>query len=269
MFFILSKTVGALIYPSRVITLLAVAGLILLCTRFARAGRRLLIASLVLVVLLGVLPVGQALMRVVEQRFPRWAETGPPTGIVVLGGAIEPGRSAALGMVSLNDNAERMTEVARLARRYPDARIVFTGGSAALVSSAPPESAFVLELFESFGIPRSRVTLEERSRNTRENAIFTKALIDPKPAERWLLVTSAAHMPRSVGVFRNIGFPVEAYPVDWRASDWRGVPWPLAGLNMLDAASKEWVGLIAYRLAGYTSELLPGPEPAPRGSASR
>ena len=119
MFFILSKTVGELAFPSHFITVLAAAGAILLCTRFARLGRRLLYSSLALVLLLGLLPTGRAMVLVLEQRFPRW--TGPdqpqPTGIILLGGAVEPGRSAARGMVSLNGNAERVTEMAALARR--------------------------------------------------------------------------------------------------------------------------------------------------------
>jgi uncharacterized SAM-binding protein YcdF (DUF218 family) len=266
MFFILSKTLGDLIYPSHFVTVLAALGAILLCSRFARAGRLLLKTSLVLVLLLGLLPTGGALVLVIEQRFPRWTGDGdPPAGIIVLGGAIDPGQSAARGMVSLNGNAERVTEVAALARRFPQARIVFTGGSGALLGDGPPESAFMLGLFDSFGIDRPRVTLEERSRNTHENATFTKALIDPKLGERWLLITSAIHMPRAVGVFRQAGFPVEAYPVDWRSNGWSDLwrlpPWPLSGLGAADYAAKEWVGLITYRLAGYTPELLPGPEP--------
>lgn len=266
MFFILSKTIGTLTVPSHLVALLAAAGLALLWTRYARAGRGLLLGSLALLLVFGVLPVGKASMLVLEQRFPPWTEAGgPPDGIVILGGAVEPGRSAARGMVSINDSAERITAIAALARRFPDARIVFSGGSASLIVAGLPELAFMLELFESFGIARSRVTLEERSRNTVENARFTKALVDPKPGERWLLVTSAMHMPRAVGAFRQTGFAVEAYPVDWRTSGWsdlwRTAPWPLDGLNASDMAAKEWAGLLAYRLAGYTPELLPGSQP--------
>jgi uncharacterized SAM-binding protein YcdF (DUF218 family) len=127
----------------------------------------LLVASLVLLVILGFLPAGKVLMLVLEQRFPPWFSSGnPPDGIIVLGGAIEPERSVARGMVSLNAGAERVTELAALARRFPDARIVFTGGSANLIFAGPPESAFMLDLLASFGIPRTRVQLEERSRNT-------------------------------------------------------------------------------------------------------
>jgi uncharacterized SAM-binding protein YcdF (DUF218 family) len=268
MFFILSKTLGVLTVPSHVITLLAGIGLVLLWTRFKPMGRRLLFVSLGLVVVLGVLPVGKALMVVLEQRFPPWTASGaPPHGIIVLGGAIEPERSAARNTVSLNAGAERVTEIAALARRFPDARIVFSGGSANLVFAGPPESAFMLDLLESFGIPRTRVLLEERSRNTVENARFVRALVDPKPGERWLLVTSAIHMPRAAGAFRKAGFPVEAYPVDWNTDGWielaTGPSWPLRGLDTTDFATKEWVGLFAYWLAGYTAEVLPGPQPDP------
>jgi uncharacterized SAM-binding protein YcdF (DUF218 family) len=271
MFFILSKTLGILTVPSHVITLLAVGGLGLLWTRFSRAGRRLLFASLGLVLMLGFLPVGKALILVVEQRFPPWDVSGPPPdGMIVLGGAINPERSAARSMVSINDSAERVTEIAALARRFPEARIVFTGGSANLLIAGPPESAFMLDLLESFGVPRTRVILEERSRNTVENARFTKSLIEPKPGERWLLVTSAIHMPRAIGAFRQAGLPVEAYPVDWRTDGWsdvwKGPFWPLEGLGKTDFAVKEFAGLLAYWLAGYSSELFPGPRPTPVAS---
>ncbi len=273
MFFILSKTLGVLIVPSHVIALILAAGVILLLTRFERVGRRLILASLVLVLIFGVLPIGNALMLVLEQRFPPRVSSGIPQGIIVLGGAIDPEHSAARGRTSLNSAAERMTEVAALARRYPAARIVFTGGSANLILAGPPESAFVLDLFESFGIPRSRVELEERSRNTAENASLTKLLIDPKPGERWLLVTSAIHMPRAIGAFRKAGFPVEAYPVDWNTKGWSdvwtGPFWPLEGLIASDTAIRQWAGLFAYWLGGYSSELLPGPMPDSSAAISR
>jgi uncharacterized SAM-binding protein YcdF (DUF218 family) len=264
MFFILSKTLGLLTVPSDVITILFVAGLLLLLTRYARAGRRLLLICLAIIAIFGMLPFGKLMTLIVEERFPPWAigSGKTPDGIIVLGGAIEPDTSARHGSVALNDTAERVTAIAALARRFPEARIVFTGGSANLIFSGPPESAYALDLFESFGIPRSRVTLEERSRNTAENARFTKALLDPKPGERWLLVTSAAHMPRAIGSFRKAGFPIEAYPVDWNNQGWSSlfVPeWPLYGLRAADIGSKEWVGLLAYWLAGYTSDLFPAP----------
>ncbi len=180
---------------------------------------------------------------------------------MVLGGAISPELSKERGSIALNESAERMTIVAELARRYPAARIAFTGGNGNLRGGAA-EADFVLPLFESFGIARERVTLEAKSRNTAENARFTKELIQPKADERWLLVTSAYHMPRAIGLFRAAGFDVEAYPVDWRTGEddvTASFSSLSAGLARTDAALREWVGLVAYWATGQSSALWPGP----------
>jgi len=120
-------------------------------------------------------------------------------------------------------------------------------------------------VFKSLGIPASRITLEKQSRNTIENAVYSKTLAQPKPGERWLLVTSALHMPRAIGAFRQAGFAVEAYPVDYQTSGWEDVLNVVGGLSGglsgTDKAMHEWIGLIAYRITGKTSELFPGPRP--------
>ena len=122
----------------------------------------------------------------------------------------------ARGIVALNDAAERITATVELARRYPDARIIFSGGSASLVLGAPLEAPLRSKELEALGIGHDRITAEEQSRNTIENAVFSRLIAHPKPGESWLLVTSAFHMPRAIAAFRAAGFPVEAYPVDWR-----------------------------------------------------
>ena len=156
-----------------------------------------------------------------------------------------------------------MTVIAGLARRYPDARILFSGGSGALVYDEGSEAPFALRQLEDFGIAPSRIILEDRSRNTVENAVYSKQVANPQPGQRWLLVTSAYHLPRAVGVFRKFGFPVEPYPVDWRtrgpADAWRPFATVGDGLRRLDTAVREWAGLLVYWLTGRSSELFPGP----------
>ncbi|MEW6453686.1 MAG: YdcF family protein [Pseudomonadota bacterium] len=264
MFFVLSKTLGLLSVPSNIFILLGIAGALLLLTRFARTGRRLLIASVLLIAVFGFLPVGQALTMLLEDRFPKWdASRGAPDGIIILGAAMNADLSKARGQIVLSGEAERFTEVAALARRYPSARIVFSGGTGSLRADAIPEARYVVPLLESFGIPASRIALEDRSRNTEENALFTKELVQPKSGERWLLVTSGFHMPRSVGCFRRAGFEVEAYPVDWRTFgrwDEFSINARVSdGLGHTDNAIREWVGLVVYWLTGRTSELFPAP----------
>ena len=118
-------------------------------------------------------------------------------------------------------------------------------------------------VFDSLGIDQLRLIIERSSRNTLENAEFSKTLADPRPGERWLLVTSAFHMPRAVGLFRKVGFPVEPYPVDWRTGDTSSLLSFSAvatdGLLKTDIAIREWIGLVAYRITGKTDDLLPGP----------
>jgi uncharacterized SAM-binding protein YcdF (DUF218 family) len=264
MFFVLSKILGFLAIPSNLVALAGLIGVALLLTRHGRSGRRLVVASLVLLAVLGLSPIGNALIIPLEQRFPPWdAARGAPAGIIVLGGAISPDISLARNVVALNESAERLAVVAELARRYPDAKILFSGGTGALLYSEGIEADFALRLLQSFGIARERILLDSRSRNTVENAQFSKEIAQPKAGERWLIVTSAYHMPRAVGVFRKASFPVEAYPVDWRTRGDEDVLRPFFtvgdGLRRTDTAVREWVGLAVYWITGKSSELFPGP----------
>jgi len=264
MFFAASKILGFFALPSNALTAIGLVGLVLLCTRLTRLASWLIVTSLVLIAVAGLSPLGNALILPLEQRFPPWdASRGPPDGIVVLGGAISPDVSAARGSVALDVGAERVVAAAELARRYPNARIVYSGGSSTLIFAEAVEAPFAVRQLEALGVARDRITAEEQSRNTIENAVFSRLIANPKPGERWLLVTSAYHMPRAMAAFRTAGFPVEAYPVDWRTSGMIDATQPFtslaAGLRQTDTAVHEWVGLLAYRLAGKTSILFPGP----------
>ena len=264
MFFILSKVVGFFALPSDIAATLAALGVALLFTRFRRTGRAFATLGVVLLLVAGLTPLGNALMLPLEERFPPWdASRGAPTGIIVLGGAVGPELSAARNTPDLNESAERITATAALAQKYPDARIVYSGGNARLVLTGGIEADYAIDLLESLDVARARVLAERQSRNTIENAEFSKKLAEPKPGERWLLVTSAYHMPRAIGAFRRAGFPVEAYPVDWRTRGpidlWLPFESVTAGLRRTDTAVHEWIGLVAYWLTGRTSELFPAP----------
>jgi uncharacterized SAM-binding protein YcdF (DUF218 family) len=263
-FFVLSKTIGYLVVPSNVMMALGLIGLLLLFTRFSRLASWLIVTSLVLIALVGYSPLGRILLLPLEDRFPLWdASRGAPDGIVVLGGSISPEISEARDVVALNNSAERLTAAAGLAQRYPNARIIFTGGTGSLDPKAPLEAPLAVREFVALGVAHDRITAEEQSRNTIENAVFSRLLADPKPGERWLLVTSASHMPRAIAAFRAAGFAVEAYPVDWRTRGRSDEAEPFGslagGLAMTDYAVHEWVGLAVYWLTGKTSELFPAP----------
>jgi uncharacterized SAM-binding protein YcdF (DUF218 family) len=264
MFFIISKVFGFFALPSNIIVVLGLFGVLLIGGRFTQLGLRLAAASVLLTAVCGFSPLGTALLLPLENRFAPWDPThGPPDGIVVLGGAFENAVSAARADISLNDSAERMTAAVELARRFPAARIVFSGGNGELVPEGPSEAELALRLLDRLGVERSRIRIDDRSRNTIENAIFSKAVAVPKPGERWLLVTSARHMPRAVGAFRRSGFQVDPYPVDWRTRGRADLLRPFAavsdGLRRTDVATHEWVGLGVYWLTDRSSALFPGP----------
>jgi uncharacterized SAM-binding protein YcdF (DUF218 family) len=264
MSFILSKVLWPLTTPSNLLALLLVLGGLLALGRWRRLGRRLLGLCLAAIVLLMIFPLDLWLTLPLEKRFP--APDPLPArvhGIVVLGGGVTHSEVPVLGGTQLNGAADRLSALVMLARRYPEARIVYTGGNATLAGGAREADAAAL-LLTGMGFATPRLEYERESRNTHENALFTMSMVKPAPGETWLLVTSARHMPRSVGVFRRQGWSPVPLPVDFSTEgEWRLIEpaESLAGrLGGIDGAVREWIGLIAYRLLGYTDQLFPGPE---------
>lgn len=263
MFFYLAKTAGVFVQGTNFLFVLLIAGVALMWTRWRRAGRIVATFAALALASIAFTPFGALIVRPLEDRFPQAVLNEPPTGIIVLGGAMDEALSRLRGQIALNDAAERLTVPVALARQYPGARLVFSGGSGRLRPDQMSESDVARDFWLSMGLAPERMSFEDQSRDTYENAAFTKDLVKPKPGERWLLVTSAMHMPRSVGLFRKLGFPVIPYPVDYRTSgspaDFSGLRQPSGSIPVFDAAAHEWIGLVAYYLAGKTSELFPGP----------
>ncbi len=271
MFFYASKILWFFATPSNLLVVLTLLGALLASgARTRRFGRALAIAGAASLLILGISPAASWLMRPLETRFPPVTDQARPVaGFIVLGGALAPDNSTALGQPVLNEAGERIVAALDLARRFPGARIVLPGGSGRLVPEDFTEADVTARFLEERGVARERIVVENRSRTTAENAAFTRQLVAPQPGERWLLVTSAWHMPRSVAVFRHEGFPVEAYPVDFRTVGGAELGRPFGtvseGLRRFDVAAKEWIGLAGYRLSGRSRDWLPGPEAGPPG----
>ena len=267
MTFIFGKLVWALLQPGNLLLLCLVTGTFFLL-RGRRRGEMLIVLSAIGFLLLAVAPIGPAMLLALEERFP------PPSvlpdridGILVLGGAVDPRISLSYGEAVFNSSVARVLTGVTLARQHPEAKLALVGGEGEFFpvgfAEARATSGFVLEE----GIPATRIILEERSRSTHENAVFAKELIRPAPHETWVLVTSAYHMPRAVASFRAVDWPVIPYPVDFRVDPRTGLRANfnlLEGLGAATIAGKEWVGLVSYRLLGWTGELFPAPPSGPR-----
>lgn len=257
-----------LVRPLNFIVLLLVCALAAQLAGWRRTATSILTAAVVALAVLGFSPLPDRLIATLEDRFPRpGTDASPPDVILVLGGAIEtPVASTRDGVHALGGSAERLTDVAVLARRFPAARIVFSGGSGEWSFSRVSEAAVARELFLAFGIPAERLVFEDRSRDTWENATLTRTAVPPRPGETWWVVTSAFHMPRAIGVLRAHGWGdtrLVAWPVDYRSvGPGYRVAYETAaqhGFETAELAIREYVGLLAYRLSGRTATLFPAP----------
>lgn len=261
MFFVASKVVWYLVQPLVVVLVLLAAGLLALAFHHVRSGVVLTGLAFALLALVSLSPLGLLMMSVLEERIPRAELPEEVAGIVVLGGAFDTRIARTREEPEMNDAADRVTAAVALSRRYPQARIVFSGGSAAVFAEDIPESVPAREMFLSLGLSPDRLVLEERSRNTYENAVFSRELVDPQPGETWVLVTSAFHMARSVGCFRTAGFDVVPFPVDYRTpaggAVWQPSSATIRNVEKVHFAIREYIGLIAYRATGRTDALFP------------
>lgn len=266
LFFTVSKVLWAILAPGSLLVLLVLAAWLTLLAGRHRLARRLLSLATLLLVLVSALPLGEWLLAPLERRFP--ASSALPAeadGIIVLGGAVDAERSASWQQTELTEAGERITAFVYLARLYPQAQLIYSGGNPALGGSEFKEADYAPYLLAQLGLEESRALLvESESRNTWENVSNSLALINPAgstPASDWIVVTSAFHMPRAIGVFCRQQWPVYAYPVDHRTTPnrlWRLQFTPLQNLQQFELGLREWLGLLAYRISGRSDRLLAG-----------
>jgi uncharacterized SAM-binding protein YcdF (DUF218 family) len=254
MLFDVSKIGWLFAAPSRVLLLLALLGVLA-----GRRGRGVALAALGLIAAAAILPVGGLALARLETTFPRFAPPGRLDGIIVIGGALDNADFDAYPASGFTPAFGRLYEAARLAKLYPQARLFDVGGP------TPPapgraEADEAADVLVALGVPRERIEIERQSRNTFENAVDARALAKPQAGQIYALVTSAFHMPRAVGCFRQAGFSVIADPVDYRWQDVSGLGFDVVGgLESLDLAVHEYFGLASYYALGRTDALWPGP----------
>lgn len=259
---VLSKTIWVLANPENWLLFLLVSGSILLFTNRKNLGRTLVTIASVTLLALTIFPWDKLVILPLENRFPIPEPLSESIdGIIVLGGAERTKISQARGQATLRESVERLTTFVGLSRRYPKAKLVYSGGSGSLNGQEFKGSDTAKILFEQLGLSPDRVLFESESRNTFENAQYSFDLVKPQQGENWLLVTSASHMSRSVGVFRKIGWSVIPYPVDFSTTGIIEYDFGFYGLPAVTRVSwalHEWVGIVAYWFMGRTSELFPG-----------
>ena len=258
-FLIASKTAWFLLRPVTILVLLFALPLVLLWRARITAAKRALAFALSLVVLIGLTPVGNLVLNPLEAAYPVHPDITSPKGIIVLGGMKHVALERVGGFAQVNDAAQRLIATIELANRFPDAKVLFSGGKIAL--SPVEEGAYEIgpDILRRLGLPEARLIVEGQSRTTAENARRTRARVADTDGT-WVLVTSAFHMPRAFGTFCAAGRRnLIPYPVDHRGGDFiSNIRWDLVRhLGMVNLGVKEWICLLGYRVFGRTEAFFP------------
>jgi uncharacterized SAM-binding protein YcdF (DUF218 family) len=259
-FWFISKILWALIAPETLLLFLLILSSGLLWSQYNKQGRVLISSTILFIGMVSIFPFSSWILRPLEERFPVPKKLPAQVdGIIVLAGAENISITAARGQPSVYDGAERLTTFAWLANVYPDAILLFSGGPGTLVEQKHKPADTARKMFSQIGLDPERVWFESDSKNTAENALKSYDLIQPRPGQNWILVTSAFHMPRSVGLFRKAGWAVIPYPVDFNTTKGFNLTFDLREIGRLSTGIREWLGLMVYRLAGATLALFPSP----------
>ena len=261
--FLLAKFLGFLLSPyTLMMTGLSLGFLLLLFERGFKTGRTLIGLVMVCYAIFATFPVGDWALAHLEDRFPTVQEyQGDIAGVLVLGGSVSTVMTRERGQTSVGGNIERLTEFVRLARLHPEAKLAYIGGQGRVFDLKPTEAEVSKRFLDEIGMDTSNVWFEDTSRNTEEGAKISFDHINPGNTP-WVLITSASHMPRAVGLFRKAGWTIWAHPVDYKTMP--GGPtnwwprWP-GSLGTFSHAIYEWGGLIYAKLRGKIDTLFPAP----------
>lgn len=256
MFFILSKMLAILLEPlAHPYILLLLAGLMRLLRR--RRMMRLCIGmAVVLPLLYAVLPLSTLPLRMLEDSYEVPKVTQQVDGILVLGGHTDNGWvSETRGQAQQNRASDRLTKAIMLHRQQPQAMLIFTGFSGRLSPRGWNEAEITRRLLDELGVSENDVLFEVTSRNTWENAVNSLKVAVPQPGSRWILVTSASHMPRAVAAFTAAGWEgLIPYPTDFQTPTHGPEAFDLAvGTAAVRNWLHEYVGIAAYRITGRAS----------------
>jgi len=253
LFFWLSKLAWLFIAPDSVLIIIFVFGLIFMLKGKLRLAKSIFILLFVIFITIGFFPVGEWVLYPLEKQYPHNPKLENIDGIIVLGGAEDAVRSDLWKQPVVGSAAERFFAAIYLAKQYPEARMIYTSGSGSLVDQELKGADAARQLFVQQGLDVSKIIFERQSRNTWENAVLSKKLAKPEEGENWVLITTAWHMPRSMGIFCKVGWQVTPYPVDFVSiyNKLIRLDWNFSyHLNNLKFGMKEWIGLAAYQFTG-------------------
>jgi uncharacterized SAM-binding protein YcdF (DUF218 family) len=259
MSFYLSKIIWFLFNPFNLILILLFFGLLLNLIPLKLFSKICYLFSFLLFFITGILPIGSFLNYNLEKDFFYTASYPEHIdGILILGGATNPFLSNEHNQINFNDSSERLIESIFLIKRFPDAKVIFSGGSGSISEPNLTHAFVAKKFFQNMDIDHKKIIYEDKSRNTYENILFSKRIARPHSAEKWLLVTSAFHLKRSLAISEKLKWTFIPFATDFNKSKkfkWRLSINFLSNINEFNKASHEWMGLISYYLMGRSSSI--------------
>ena len=260
LFLIASKTGWFFLRPETILVLLLALPLVSLWRGRTDAARRGLSATFLVLLTIGLIPIGKFIVNPLERTYPANPGFSSPAGIIVLGGMEDIAPDYAGNIAQVNHAGERLIAAMELANRFREVPVLYSGGRVVLDPERAGRFQVGPDILRRLGLHESRLIVEDRSRTTAENAALALERITEQGEGHWVLVTSAWHMPRSLGTFCAAGWRnLIPFPVDYRGGNpLRQIRWNFAvNLEELNMGAKEWIGLLAYRMTGRTNAFLP------------
>lgn len=230
--------------------------------RYPKCGQKIINLTLIAIIAFGIIPLGPLLITLLERQYP--ASSAMPSqidGIIVLGGAFEPAMSRKMGQLSVNDSIERFLCFVDLGKKNPSAMMISSGGNGDILNPDVLESDDAKAFFALTTLNNRDIVYEDKSKNTYENALYSKEIAKPNKGENWVVITSAYHMPRAVGIFQKLDWDIIPYPCDFKTSGdykiFNNLPNIAMNFSYLNIAIKEIFGMIVYYLTGKSAFIFP------------
>ena len=257
--FYLSKILWLLINPFNILIFLFLIIILFFYLKKNKFAYFLFIIFLAYLISFGILPTGKLLLHSLEKNYhTNFLFPEKVDGILILSGSTNPFLTNQFNQISLNGSAERLTESIKLIKKYSNAKIIFSGGSGSIKYPELKHAKVANDFFIQMGLSTNNIIFEDRSRNTHENIIFSRKIVNPKINEKWIIVTSAFHMNRSIFIGEKNNWKFIPYAVDFKTmKKFRFVPnlYLLSNINSFQQGSHEWLGLISYYLMNRTDKI--------------
>ena len=259
MSFYLSKILWLILNPYNFFIFINIITVFLYIYNFKKISVSLFIINFLFLFTISIFPIGNFLINKIEKEYHFTTQVPDVLdGILVLGGATLPILFKEFNQVSVNGSAERLIESVKIIRKFEKSKIIFSGGSGVLDRSDLGHAEAAKFFYETVGVDTQKIIFENRSRNTYENILFTKSIVDPTKNEKWLLITSASHMKRALLVGKKLGWNFIPYAVDFKT--YKKIKFKpsfnlLSNLVSFQQASHEWLGLISYYFMNRTEKI--------------